>query len=79
MNYVHICNSDGATEFHMQLDDPAGVLPLVDFFRILKRNRYDGWCSVELLAPYFRDPELYLSQSMRAIDRICQEAGIARG
>jgi protein FrlC len=78
MKYVHICNSDGATEFHSQLDDPAGVLPLVDFMRILKRNLYDGWCSTELLAPYFRDPELYLSQSMRAIDRICGEAGISR-
>lgn len=79
MKYVHICNSDGATEYHMQLDDPAGVLPLADFFRILKRKSYDGWCSTELLAPYFRDPELYLSQSMRAIDRLCQEAGINRG
>ena len=78
MKYVHICNSDGATEFHSQLDDAAGVLPLVDFMRILKRNHYDGWCSTELLAPYFRDPELYLSQSMRAIDRICEEAGIDR-
>ena len=79
MKYVHLCNSDGATEFHMQLDDPSGVLPLADFMRILKRNGYDGWCSTELLAPYFRDPELYLSQSMRCIDRICEEAGIVRG
>ncbi len=23
MKYVHICNGDGATEFHMQLDDPG--------------------------------------------------------
>ena len=78
MKYVHICNSDGATEFHMQLDDPKGVLPLIDFFRILKRNKYDGWCSTELLAPYFRDPELYLSQSMRAIEYICKEAQIVK-
>ena len=79
MRYVHICNGDGATEFHMQLDDPAGVIPLTDFFRVLKRNHYDGWCSTELLAPYFRDPELYLSQSGRAIRRICGESGIIRG
>lgn len=79
MKYIHLCNSDGATEFHMQLDDPAGVLPLVDFMKIVKRNGYDGWCATELLAPYFKDPELFLSQSMRAIDRICQEAGILRG
>ncbi len=79
IKYVHLCNSDGATEFHMQLDDPAGVLPLTDFMRILKRKGYDGWCSTELLAPYFRDPELYLSQSARAIDRLCAEAEINRG
>ena len=78
MKYVDICNSDGATEFHMQLDDPKGVLPLIDFFRILKINKYDGWCSTELLAPYFRDPELYLSQSMRAIEYICKEAQIVK-
>lgn len=79
MKYVHICNSDGSTEFHMQLNDPAGQIPLVDFFRILKRYRYDGWCSLELLAPYFRDPELYLSESARAIDEICAAANILRG
>jgi len=78
MKYVHLCNCDGSTEFHMQLDDPAGMIPMTDFMRILKRCGYDGWCSVELLAPYFRDPELYLSQSMRAIDRMCEEAGISR-
>lgn len=76
MKYVHICNSDGKTEFHMQLNNSAGQIPLVDFFSILKRNEYDGWCSTELLAPYFRDPELYLSESMRAIKDICMKAGI---
>ena len=73
LKYIHISNSDGKTEFHMQLNDPKGELPLADFFKILKRYRYDGWCSTELLAPYFRDPELYLSESMRAIRNICKE------
>ena len=79
MKYVHLCNCDGMTEFHMQLDDPRGMIPMADFLRILKRYGYDGWCSVELLAPYFRDPELYLSQSMRILDQICTETGIGRG
>ena len=70
MEYIHICNSDGKTEFHMQLEDPAGVIPLFDFFRVIKRCGYDGWCSIELLAPYFRDPELYLSESARTIEKI---------
>ena len=73
MKYVHICNGDGTTEFHMQLDDRNGVIPVADFFRILKRYGYDGWCSLELLNPYFRDPELYLSEAQRCIRRIRQE------
>ena len=73
MKYVHICNGDGTTEFHMQLDDRDGVIPVADFFRILKRYGYDGWCSLELLNPYFRDPELYLSQAERTIRRIREE------
>ena len=70
MKYVHICNSDGKTEFHMQLEDPKGEIPLFDFFRILKRNKYDGWCSIELLAPYFKEPELYLSEAARTIEKL---------
>ena len=79
MKYIHICYGAGATEFHMQLDDPNGVIPVIDFFRILKRFNYDGWCSLELLNPYFRDPELYLSQAERHIRRLCEELGIVRG
>lgn len=78
VKYVHLCNSDGATEFHMQMEDEKGVIPMPDFFHILKRCGYDGWCSLELLNPYFRDPELYLSQAARSIGKICKEVGIER-
>ena len=70
MKYIHICNSDGKTELHMQLEDPDGEIPLFDFFRIVKSSGYNGWCSVELLAPYFKDPELYLSESARTISKL---------
>lgn len=79
MKYVHICNSDGKTEFHSQLNDSYGTIPLHDFFRILRRNQYDGWCSLELLAPYFREPELYLSQAAGTIHDICEKLQIMRG
>lgn len=79
MKYVHICNSDGKTEFHSQLNDPAGAIPLYDFFGILRRRGYDGWCSLELLAPYFRDPELYLSEAAGTIHDICEKLQIMRG
>jgi protein FrlC len=78
MCYLHICNNDGVTEIHTHLDDPNGQIPLLDFFRIVKRYNYVGWASVELLAPYFRDPELYLAGSMRTLNNIFGELGITR-
>ena len=76
MAYVHLCNSDGATEYHSQLDDAGGVIPMEELFLLLKRQGYDGWCSLELLAPYFKDPELYLIQAARVLERICASLGI---
>lgn len=78
MVYIHLCNSDGVTEFHMQLDDPKGVISIIDMFRVFKRNQYHGWCSLELLAPYFKDPELYLAQAARIIKNVCNTLGIKR-
>ena len=79
MCYLHICNNDGMTEIHTHLDDPNGQIPLVDFFRVVKRYNYEGWASIELLAPYFRDPELYLAGSMRTLDDIFSKLSIKRG
>lgn len=79
MCYLHICNSDGVTELHTQLDDPNGHIPLVDFFRIVKRYDYKGWASIELLAPYFRDPELYLAGAVRFMHKVFEELNIKRG
>ena len=66
LDYVHVCNSDGASEFHAELGQ--GVLPLQDVFDVLQRHGFDGWYSIELLSPYFRDPELYLANSKRLMD-----------
>lgn len=77
VQYVHLCNSDNISEFHSQLNQ--GHIPLTDFFRVLKRYGYNGWVSIELLAPYFRDPELYLSESKRILDKIFAETGLVCG
>ena len=70
MVYIHISNSDGKTEFHGELNLEGGVIPIEDVFNILKSYKYDGWYSIEILMPYFRDPELFLCQSKRIIDKI---------
>ncbi|MDP4110086.1 MAG: TIM barrel protein [Bacillota bacterium] len=72
--YIHLANSDGKTEFHSQLDD--GVIPFIDMMQVFKNYSYDGWCSIELLAPYFKDPELYLAQSSRLIKNMRRELSI---
>ena len=79
MDYLHLCNNDGVSEVHTPLDDPNGVLPLKDFFRVIKRYGYNGWASIELLAPYFREPEMYLAGSIKYLESILDEVGIARG
>lgn len=79
MAYVHLCNSDGATEYHSQLNDAKGVIPMQAMFAVLLRHGYNGWCSIELLAPYFKDPELYLVQSAQYLAQVCQNLGIQHG
>ena len=68
--YIHISNSDGKTEFHGKLDLDGGAISMEDVFNMLKSYKYDGWYSLEILMPYFRDPELFLCQSKRIIDNI---------
>ena len=58
LDYIHITNTDAKTEFHAAFDE--GVLPMKAVFSVLNRVGFDGWCSLELLNPYFKDPELYL-------------------
>jgi len=76
--YIHFSNSDGVTEQHILLDDPKGVIPAKEMFSIFKNYGYNGWCSLELLVPYFKDPELYLLQTVNLVNKICNEIGIAR-
>lgn len=73
MDYVHICNSDGHTEWHAAIADPAGVLPIKSFFAILRRLQYEGWVSLELLNPYYGDPELHLAASIEPLREYMRE------
>lgn len=78
MLYLHVSGTDGYSEAHPQLGDSTDILPLTDLFRVVKRCGYDGWCSIEVLGePYFRDPELCLSESKRIVDQALREAGIS--
>lgn len=74
IEYIHLCNTDGQTEWHMSLDNPEGQIPLTAFMHILKRYQYDGWVSLELLSPYFGNPELYFAESLRILRKSLQDS-----
>ena len=63
--YVHICNTDGVTDAHRQLDD--GVLSVPDILRVLSDNDYDGYVTVELYSVSARDPEATIAGAMRLL------------
>ena len=66
-SYVHICGCDGIYETHWQLSADENMVHMKDLFNILKAYDYKEWCSIEILEPYYRDPELYLSQALRIL------------
>lgn len=67
IDYVHLCGCDGLYETHLQVAEGSGSISFPALFDVLRRCEYDGWCSVEILDPYFRDPELYLADAARFI------------
>ena len=73
IDYVHIGNSDAYSEVHLRLDEYDGQIPLADFFSVLKRVGYQGWVSMEMQAPYFKDPELYIAGTMRILSDIFRQ------
>lgn len=78
MEYLHLCNCPDKDDFHMPVHDANGIIPMKALFKVLERYHYDGWCSLEILGPYFRDPELYLAQFADDIEIICNEYGVKR-
>ncbi len=74
MNYIHICNNDGKTDAHTRLED--GIIPVKDMFTVFTNWKYNGYITCELYSENYRDPELYLANTMRVIHGIREELGI---
>lgn len=66
-SYIHLCGCDGIYETHCQFSEGEDMVRMEDFFHLLKSYDYNGWCSIEILEPYYRDPELYLAEALRMI------------
>ena len=74
MNYIHICNNDGMTDAHKRLDQ--GIIPIKDMFTVFTNWKYNGYVTCELYSENYRDPELYLANTMRMVYEIRNELGI---
>lgn len=74
MDYIHICNTDGVTDAHLRLEQ--GVLPVADAINTFLHHGYQGYVTAELYTECFRDPELMLSNTVRALGRIRTELGV---
>ena len=74
MNYIHICNNDGMTDAHKRLDE--GIIPIKDMFTVFANWKYNGYVTCELYSENYRDPELYLANTMRMVYEIRNELGI---
>lgn len=74
MDYIHICDTDGVTDAHIRLG--RGVLPAADAINTFLHHGYQGYVTAELYTEGFRDPELMLSNTARALGQIRAELGL---
>ena len=74
MDSIHICDTDGVTDAHIRLG--RGVLPAVDAINTFLHHGYQGYVTAELYTEGFRDPELMLSNTARALGQIRAELGL---
>jgi protein FrlC len=68
VSHVHICNSDGRTDAHLELDN--GVLNIADVMRVLESYNYDQYVIVELYTVSLNDPERVVASSARVLSSI---------
>lgn len=74
MNYIHICNTDGMTDAHFELDH--GILNLFDVLNTFKLNHFDGYLTTELYSEVQKDPELLAASTSRILKEIRQQLDI---
>lgn len=74
MNYIHICNNDGMTDAHTRLEN--GVIPIEDMFRVFKNWNYNDYITCELYSENYKDPEMFLANTMRILGDIRERLGV---
>jgi protein FrlC len=65
VSHVHICNSDGKSDAHLELDN--GILNIEDVLSEIRGCGYDGDVIVELYSVSLNDPERVVASSARVL------------
>lgn len=67
LDYVHLEDSNGSNQYHQPMG--TGILDFEEIARILKKYKYDGWISLELISSYIREPEMFLGKEIRSLKK----------
>jgi protein FrlC len=65
VSHVHICNTDGKSDAHLELDN--GILNIADVLSEIRACGYDGYAIVELYSVSLNDPERVVASSARVL------------
>ena len=65
VDHVHICNTDGKSDAHNELDN--GCLNIADVLKVISSYDYDGYVIVELYTVSLNDPERIVASSARVL------------
>ena len=65
VSHVHICNTDGRSDAHLELDN--GILNIADVLSEIKSCGYSGHCIVELYTVSINNPERAIANAARIL------------
>jgi len=68
VSQVHICNNDGKTDAHLELDN--GILNIADVMQVIQSYNYDQYVIVELYTVSLNDPERVVAGATRVLSSI---------
>ncbi len=65
LDYMHFVDSNGYDEGHLLLG--KGIINLPGLVDLMRRYKYDGWVSIEIINRYVSEPETFASGELRAL------------
>jgi len=70
LRHLHIIDSDGHSDTHLMPGD--GSIPLRQLFREIEASDYKGYCTIELVTAYIKEPSLYASLAIERVNDLLE-------